>query len=283
MLYVKNQIYLFNIWLEFVSYLLIGLIRLDYADYFQNPHLDPSPYYYQGGVVGVLMIHGYTATPVETRLVGKYLASLGYSVFAPLLPGHGTKIEDLHIASYREWIQFVEEAYLDLSEKCKLVFVGGISMGALLALYLGARFAEIAGLITYAPALKLRNRFAPYARYLRYFTKTFSWRKNKKIPSVTDERWCGYNIDSLPAITQVLELQHLVRDSISDLDHPILIIQGMLDQTVDPEGAQELFDLVKSRDKQLIWLDKSGHCLTLDMEWEIAAERTGAFIQRLSS
>lgn len=256
---------------------------MDSADYFQNPHLDPSPFYYQGDLVGVLLIHGYTATPVEIRMVGKYLANLGYTLFGPLLPGHGTKIEDLHLISYGDWIHFAEEAYLNLREKCGSVFVGGISLGALLTLYLGAKYEEITGLITYAPALKLRNRFAPYSHYLKYIKKTLSWRKNKKIPSVAVERWCGYSIDSLPAISQMLVLQQNVRESYSRIRQPILIMQGLADQTVDPEGARELFDQVNSRDKQLIWLDKSGHCLTLDVEWEIAAERTGAFIQRLSS
>lgn len=254
-----------------------------YPDYFQNPQLDPSAYFYDGAPVGVLMIHGYTATPVETRMVGKYLANLGYTVSGPLLPGHGTSIEDLHDTSCNDWIKYIEKEYLDFRGKCETVFVAGISLGGLLTLYLGAKYKEIPGLITYAPALKLQNRLAPFSRYLKYFTKTFSWRKKNKNPSITDDRWCGYGIDSLPAVAQLLKLQHLIRDSYTDIEQPILIFQGSIDQTINPEGAQELFDKVKSQDKQLIWLENSGHSLTLDLEWEITAERTGAFIQRLSS
>lgn len=62
-----------------------------------------------------------------------------------------------------------------------------------------------------------------------------------------------------------------------------MIFQGRLDRTVDPRGAQDLYSRVNSIDKQLIWMEKSGHIITLDVEWEIAAENTEAFIKRLST
>jgi carboxylesterase len=87
----------------------------------------------------------------------------------------------------------------------------------------------------------------------------------------------------MPAITQLLDLQQLVRDSYSDFEQPVIIFQSWLDQTIDPDGAQELFDRVQSNDKQLIWLQNSGHHITLDAEWEIAAEKTAEFVRRILS
>jgi carboxylesterase len=254
-----------------------------YSEYFQNPHLDPSPYIHRGGPIGVLLIHGYSATPVEMSLVAKHLSERGCTVSAPLLPRHGTSIEDFHSCEVEDWTDHVESAYNDLKADCDSVFVGGISLGGLLALHLGTKYQEIAGLILYAPALKLQNRLASLAPYLKYFTRTFSWRKARIKKSIVDERWQGYGIDSLPAVSQLLEIQHQVQQSIPEITQPILIFQGRRDQTVDPEGAQYLYNRVNSMDKQLIWLDKSGHIITLDVEWEIAAEKTTEFIQRLSS
>ena len=39
----------------------------------RHPHLDPAPFFLEGGPVGVLLVHGFTGSPPEMRLVGDYL------------------------------------------------------------------------------------------------------------------------------------------------------------------------------------------------------------------
>jgi carboxylesterase len=257
-------------------------MQQDFPDYFQNPHLDPSPFFLEGGSIGVLLIHGYTASPVEVNFIGKYLNNRGFTISGPLLPGHGTSIEDLHDCKFEDWTDFIEKAYHDLDEKCESVVVGGISLGGLLALHLGAKYDDIDGLITYAPALQFRNKFAPLAPYLKYLTKTLTWRKTNLSASIVDDRWCGYGIDSIPAISQFLQLQERVQQRLNDINQPIIIFQGMLDQSVDPSGAQKIYDSVRSEDKNLIWLNQSGHIVTLDIEWQTVAMKTADFVERVS-
>lgn len=257
-------------------------MQQDFPHYFQNPHLDPAPFFLEGGSIGVLLIHGYTASPVEVNNVGKYLNDYGFTVSGPLLPGHGTSIEDLHACNWEDWIEFIEQAYQHLNEMCETVFVGGISLGALLTLHLGANYQEIAGLIAYAPALEFQNRFAKFTPYLKHLRKTLSWRKQNILESIVDERWCGYGIDSLPAISQMLNLQKKVECLLEAINQPILIVQGKMDQSVDPSGAQKIYDNISSIDKNLIWLEQSGHIVTLDNEWEYVAKKTASFIERIS-
>jgi alpha-beta hydrolase superfamily lysophospholipase len=118
----------------------------------QNPHLDSSPFFLEGGPSGVLLLHGFTATPVEVKLMGQYLHERGYTVSGPLLPGHGTTIEAINVCSWRDWVDHAARAYAELTARCTRVFVGGESLGGLLTLYLGSAYPEIAGLILYAPA-----------------------------------------------------------------------------------------------------------------------------------
>jgi carboxylesterase len=42
-----------------------------------------------------LLLHGYTGTPYEVRIVGEALAERGVGCRAPLLPGHGTVSREL--------------------------------------------------------------------------------------------------------------------------------------------------------------------------------------------
>jgi alpha-beta hydrolase superfamily lysophospholipase len=120
-----------------------------------NPHLEGEPFFWEAGPLGVLLIHGFTATTAEVRPLAKILHQNGYTVSGPLLPGHYTRPEDLNRVKWQDWVAEVETALHQLQAKCPTVFVGGESTGGLLALYLAARHPEVAGILAYAPALKL--------------------------------------------------------------------------------------------------------------------------------
>ena len=62
-------------------------------------------FYYKGSNTGVLLIHGFTGTPSEVRLLGEFLKDKGYTVRGILLKGHGTTIEDMRKCGYRDWIK----------------------------------------------------------------------------------------------------------------------------------------------------------------------------------
>lgn len=46
---------------------------------------DPSPFLLAGGPVAALLIHGFTGSPSEMRLLGDHLNRYGLTVLAPLL------------------------------------------------------------------------------------------------------------------------------------------------------------------------------------------------------
>jgi carboxylesterase len=49
---------------------------------------------------------------------------------------------------------------------------------------------------------------------------------------------------------------------------PVLIFQGQRDTSVNPQAAQSLYDRIGSSDKELVWLEESGHNLLVDAERE---------------
>jgi carboxylesterase len=119
--------------------------------------VDPSPFILAGGDVGVLLVHGFTGSPAELRPLGRYLNERGLTVAAPLLPGHGTTPEDANRWHWKDWLGCAESALADLQSKCRRVFVGGLSLGSLLALMLAARHHNLAGVIAYSPAIQVTD------------------------------------------------------------------------------------------------------------------------------
>ena len=77
--------------------------------------------------------------------LGEDLRAAGYTVAGPLLPGHGTRSQDLNHVRWQDWMQTVEESYALLKSRCERVAVGGESTGAVLTLRLAALHPGIRG------------------------------------------------------------------------------------------------------------------------------------------
>jgi len=62
----------------------------------------------------------------------------------------------------------------------------------------------------------------------------------------------------------------------------VLIIQSRQDQAVAWNQAETLRDLIPSKDKQIVWLEDSGHVVTRDAERQRVFEVTTAFVRRVA-
>lgn len=246
--------------------------------YMVNPDKDGSTFLWEAGDIGVLLVHGYTATTVEVRLLGQYLHERDYTVLGPLLPGHGTTPMEMNRCHWRDWAAAVKSAYDRLSSVCSKTFIAGESMGGLLALYLAAEHPEVAGVMTYAPALRVPSRIQPWlTEVLALFVSMLQ--KGRSDGSAADERWQGYRVDPIPAARQLFRLQRVVGSRLERIVQPLLVVQGRLDQTVDSGVPCFILEHVRSSKKELYWMPHSTHCVLLDQEWEEVAVLTERFMQ----
>ncbi|MEK7442160.1 MAG: alpha/beta fold hydrolase [Chloroflexota bacterium] len=249
--------------------------------FLRNPHLNGDSFFLQGTHdIGVLLIHGFTATTVEVSYAAKYLNERGYTVSAPLLPGHNTTPDDLNKCKWQDWANAAEAAYQELATHCKKIIVGGESMGGMLALYLASEHPEIIAVVTYAPAMITPSSSSRWQIQILSWLKPYM-PKPQRPPNITDERTKSYTVNPLKAVTQFLDLQQETRQRLPRISQPILNIQGRLDAVIDPRNGDVIFQEVKSQIKEMHWLENSTHVLILDQEWERAAELTLNFIQTI--
>lgn len=237
----------------------------------QPQHLDPSPFAADRGPVGILLLHGFTGSVAETRPMGEYMAARGLTVRCPLLPGHGTSPHDLTRIRWHEWTAVAEEGLQNMQKRCQTVFVGGLSAGSLLTLWLGAHHPSLAGLIPMAPAIWVNNKFMPLTLGLRHVMKFYPSEKpgddDLVDPAALDRTW-SYDQIPLWGAAEVYLLQRQVRRMLSHIRQPILIFQGKRDNQVPMKAAQAVYDRVQSVDKGLVKLESSGHNLLADGERE---------------
>jgi carboxylesterase len=248
------------------------------SDVIFNPTLQGEPFYWEAGAVGVLLIHGFTATTAEVRPLAKILYERGYTVSGPLLPGHYTSPEELNRVRWQDWVEAMQAAYQELKSRCQQVFIGGESTGGLLALYLASQHPQALGVLAYAPALKLTySRFDLVRLYaIAPFVPSVSKGEMEK-----DSIWQGYYVYPLKAIIQLLGLQRETLTRLPLIHQPLLIMQGRLDMTVHPTVPGLIAAGVSSNDITIRWMAESTHCVILDKELDCAADFTLKFLQRI--
>src|SRR5918997_5982448 len=110
-----------------------------------------EPWSADGGPAGVLVVHGFTGNPQSMRPLAEALAAAGCTVSLPLLPGHGTRVEDMLPTRWSDWSAAAEQAYEELAARCEAVCVAGLSMGGTLALWLATRRPEVRGIVLVNP------------------------------------------------------------------------------------------------------------------------------------
>ncbi|MFQ6000943.1 MAG: alpha/beta hydrolase, partial [Anaerolineae bacterium] len=216
---------------------------------------DIGPFLFEGSDIGCLLIHGLTNTPHEMRGMGDYLAQGGLTVLGVLLAGHGTSPEEMAMTTWRDWFGSAVEGLEELKERCKRLFVAGISGGGLIALYLGLRH-PLDGIIAISVPVYLKDwrlRFLPILRHLR------PWYRETRCDPTDSRAWARYyappaSYERKPtaAAMSLMELQGLVRENLERITIPVLLIHGARDRTIPRGNADYIYEHLGSEDKRLL-------------------------------
>ncbi len=104
----------------------------------------------------VLLVHGLNESPYYMADVAAILHQQGFNAVTVLLPGHGTRPEDMADVTAEAWRSEVETGLAIASLVGRKVTVAGFSMGGALAVDAALGRNDIEGLFLFAPALELR-------------------------------------------------------------------------------------------------------------------------------
>ncbi|MHB1295892.1 MAG: alpha/beta hydrolase [Anaerolineae bacterium] len=247
----------------------------------RTPGLDPSPFALSGGATGCLLLHGLTGSPPEMLPLGRFLNARGVAVSAPLLAGHGTTPQALNRVHWQDWVADAQTALSALQAQCQMVFVAGLSMGTLVATYLASEHPEVAGLALFSPAIRLANPLLPLVPLLRHVIK--QWPKEPDCdtdlidPAALGRLW-SYEVNPTHAVYEMLKLQRIVRRRLPHVIAPTIVFQATHDTTLHRTAGRLLIQRLGARDTELVMLQHSGHCLTVDSERESVFARTYGFM-----
>jgi carboxylesterase len=205
---------------------------------------------------GVVLIHGFGASPRELYPLGEILQQHNFTVAGIRLPGHGTSPQDLKGRRATEWVKSARAGYQALCRDELQVSVGGLSTGALIALAVAAD-QPLEKLLLLAPFLRLRHRLAPLAGVL---SPLFTY-QNRIIAE--HERDFYYAQRPLRGIAQINKLLRQMPRILPDISIPTLVLTSTGDATIAPGSAMHLYRQLGSPDKQIhCYGDEVPHVLT---------------------
>jgi carboxylesterase len=226
-----------------------------------------------------LCLHGLTGTPWEVRPIAEALVARGVRARGPYVAGHEGGPRLLASTSRHAWLARAREELARLRAEHDRVFLVGVSLGGLLSLRL-AQSAPVEGIVVVGVPLVLRSplpQLIPLARHL------FAFRKKRGFDirdPAAEARHPSLPAMPLDSVVQLIALQGEVLPDLGKIRSPILVAHGRLDATARPRDAERLHAEVGSTEKELFFLERSGHVATVDYDGPALARAAADFLSR---
>lgn len=238
----------------------------------------PKPFYFEGEAdFAVLLLHGFTGNSSDVRQLGRFLEKQNITSMAPHYEGHAEDPQNILSASPHVWWSQVVDSYETLKDKgFDTIYVFGVSLGGVYALRLAAE-KEVSGISTICSPMFLKEDAALFESFKTY-ARTFKKLEGKDEATIEAEVATYEKTNIFEEIREVIQY---TKDRLEDVYEPVLVVQSKHDPVINPESGNIIFDNISSDDKNLMWLEKSGHVPTIDVEKQELFERLLAFINEL--
>ena len=233
----------------------------------------------------VVIFHGFGGTTSEVQPIVDAAIDAGYAVEAPLMPGHGGRVESLQDRTFADLTEAMAKVVEDAIAVHGRVVICGFSLGSLVAMELAARqLPGVVGLVVLGNAIELagplRAAFQLVDRrgwklpdwYLVKF-----WSADVRDKAVRDEI-VTYDRNPIRASLEVHRGGEHVKKRLDRIEVPTLVLHGVRDKVCPVANAEFVRTRIKSRDITLRTYANSAHLVACDLDREEVARDLLAFL-----
>lgn len=229
----------------------------------------------------VVMVHGLGGSPTSLGDVPDGLRSQGWVVHTPVLPGHGTTVDDLDGITVDDWSNAVDLAVAHADQGWGVVIMGQ-SLGGVLALCTAASYADVRGVVTIN---------APVAPADPDVVEHFEWLLARGItrqpigePDLRDPQAVDVGYDELPiaALTALIASGDLACGLLGRVTVPVMVVTSDHDQVVDPWLGDQLAARLPGPVTRL-QLPNSGHVACRDLDRRLLTAEIADWLHALSA
>lgn len=241
----------------------------------------PEPGANARAATGCLVLHGIGGTPANVRVVADALAARGYTVYAPLLPGHGKTVRALQQSTGEEWLACAQEGYDRLrAAGCTQIVPVGLSLGGILAGLVASERACAALVLISAPVrmrayLHFARLISPLVPAIRYPAHDRD-KLDRKAPY--GQMYAGFSTRKLKDLYRLIRR---LRRQLGQVMCPTLALWAAHDDKVAPGAARALERGLTHAALTARVMEHSPHGSTYDpRERDLVARLCADFIDR---
>lgn len=247
---------------------------------------------------GVVLVHGLTGAPSEMKLVARQFLRRGYSVYAPLLAGHGKDAAALRRTNWRDWLDSLSEAIADFAPEVDRLHAAGICVGGQLSLLAADRQPDTVRAVgLYSPCFNYDGW--AISRGQAFLASQISWLSRvpfigrlefDEMPSlgIKDERArrliaeasAEGVLERFPAsgLIQMYRLGLEMRKRLPSIRTPTLILHSEEDDVASPVHARYIQAHIGGP-SELRFITDSYHMIHVDRQYRDVANHTANFFE----
>ena len=223
-----------------------------------NIRFDPNNYEFnKSSKIGVYILHGFSSTTYEVKQLAEFLAQHGFHTVANNLPGHGTNLEECNRIKFNHWLEFVKKDVAKLASESEKIFVVGVSMGAVLTLYLASLF-PLNGFVAAGTVLKFKKYFStnilvPIVCHIKKF------QQKNKVVTVEGVQFYGYDQYPLVALNEYRKMIKSIIPLIHKIKCPGLAIHSKADNVSTEKNIKTITEHIDTNNLEIMYVDNAHH------------------------
>lgn len=223
----------------------------------------PKPLFAPHGKRAVLLLHAYSGSSNDVRMMSRYLENADYSVYSPIFSGHGTlnPLDILKQEKYKWWEDTTEALAFLKEQGYTQIAVFGLSMGGIYAMKALETQdpAIIGGGLFCSPIFPENNNVLPnfmlYAKQVLQAAGTPTVELESKLsefkPLVENQ------------LAAIQETAQQTANQLSAIQNPVFLAQAGQDEMIDATSVFKTAHALKNSRFTLQWYPNSTHVITV--------------------
>jgi carboxylesterase len=202
------------------------------------------------------------------------------------LAGHATRPADMVRSHWQDWLLSVEDGYNLLHSCTDGIFLLGLSMGGVLSLTSATRL-PVKGVVAMSTPYDLPSTGLP-TWAVRFLAKFKPYLPKGKVPGsgwfdpAAYRQHVAYPQNPVRSAVELKSLIGEMHAALPKITVPVLLVHSHGDDYVVKDSMQQIYDHLGTSDKQMLWIEGSGHVMTEEPQKETVFRVAAEFIERVS-
>ena len=225
----------------------------------------PAPLFFEQGPHAVILLHAYSGSSNDMRLLARKLESQQYTVLAPIFTGHATgdPADILRDGSPQKWWQDTQAAIAFLRERgYHQIAIFGLSLGGLFATRALMADPQLVGGGTIASPVIFKGQTNVPTAFVAMARAAY---RAQQLDAATLAHKMAWIQDHLQAqLTAIQAFADTTATQLRRINQPVFIAQGDQDQMIDPRSGQWLAAAYPANQIDYHEYAGAGHVLTVN-------------------